>query len=75
MYEQLVNGVALGSTYALVAVGYTLVFGVLNVVNLAHGQVLILSAFVSLEVAERFGSIGFVGALLVGALAGMAAGV
>ena len=35
--EQLINGVTLGSIYAVVALGYTLVFGVLDIINMAHG--------------------------------------
>ena len=48
MGQQLVNGVFLGSIYALFAVGYTLVFGVLDILNLAHQAVFMLSAFVAL---------------------------
>jgi len=36
--EQLINGVTLGSIYAIVALGYTLVFGVLDIINMAHGR-------------------------------------
>ena len=44
--QQLVNGLMLGSSYALVAVGYTLVFGVLKLLNLAHGEVFMFSGFI-----------------------------
>ena len=37
-WQQVVNGLTLGSTYALIALGYTLIFGVLNIVNMAHGE-------------------------------------
>ena len=47
---QLVNGVLLGSTYALIAIGYTLVFGVLHLVHLAHGEVFMIGAFIELQV-------------------------
>lgn len=47
-WQQLVNGIMLGSSYALVAVGYTLVFGVLKLLNLAHGQVFMFAPYISL---------------------------
>ena len=46
--QQLVNGVVVGSTYALFALGFTLVFGVLHVLNLAHGAVFMVGAFTGL---------------------------
>lgn len=45
--QQLVNGLTIGSTYALVAIGYTMVFGVLELVNLSHGTVYMLGAYIS----------------------------
>ena len=45
LLQQLVNGLMLGSTYALIAIGYTLVFGVLHLVHLAHGEVFMIGAF------------------------------
>jgi len=48
MGQQLLNGIFLGSIYALFAVGYTLVFGVLDILNLAHQAVFMLAAFVAL---------------------------
>lgn len=48
--QQLLNGLLLGSSYALVAVGYTLVFGVLKLLNLAHGQVFMLAGYLGLVV-------------------------
>ena len=47
--QQLVNAVSLGGVYALFALGFTLVFGVLGVVNLAHGAVFMLGAYASLQ--------------------------
>ena len=43
--QQLVNGLSLGLVYALVAIGFTLIFGVLNVVNFAHGEIYAIGAF------------------------------
>lgn len=48
MGQQIVNGVFLGSMYALFALGYTLVFGVLDILNLAHAAVFMLASFVAL---------------------------
>ena len=48
MGQQVLNGVFVGSIYALFAVGYTLVFGVLDILNLAHAAVFMLSAFAAL---------------------------
>ncbi len=48
MTQQVINGVFLGSIYALFALGYTLVFGVLDILNLAHAAVFMLSSFVAL---------------------------
>ena len=42
--QQLVNGLALGSIYALIALGYTMVYGVLRFINFAHSDVLMLGA-------------------------------
>ncbi|HLZ71903.1 MAG TPA: branched-chain amino acid ABC transporter permease, partial [Dehalococcoidia bacterium] len=49
MSQQLINGLFTGSIYALFAVGYTLVFGILDILNLAHQAVFMLGAFVALE--------------------------
>ncbi|SDS47808.1 branched-chain amino acid ABC transporter permease [Bradyrhizobium canariense] len=52
--QQLVNAAVLGSMYALIAVGFTLYFGVLNLINLAHGAIYMIGAFVALS-AFRWG--------------------
>src|SRR3989454_5131928 len=49
--QQLVNGLMLGGAYALVAIGYTLIFGVLNLLHLAHGEVFMVGAYVGLVLA------------------------
>jgi branched-chain amino acid transport system permease protein len=46
--QQIVNAISLGGVYALFALGFTLIFGVLNVINLAHGAVFMLGAYVAL---------------------------
>jgi branched-chain amino acid transport system permease protein len=52
--QQFVNAISLGGVYALFALGFTLVFGVLNVVNLAHGAVFTLGAYAALQTAMYF---------------------
>jgi branched-chain amino acid transport system permease protein len=46
--QQLINGLTLGSIYGLIAIGYTMVFGIIGMVNFAHGDVFMVSAFVAL---------------------------
>src|SRR5271169_4137349 len=46
--QQLINGLTLGSVYGLIAIGYTMVFGIIGMVNFAHGDVFMLSAFIAL---------------------------
>src|SRR6478752_8401798 len=46
--QQLINGITLGSIYGLIAIGYTMVFGIIGMVNFAHGDVFMVSSFVAL---------------------------
>jgi len=46
--QQLINGVSLGSLYALIAVGYTMVYGILRLINFAHGDLLMVSAYAAI---------------------------
>jgi branched-chain amino acid transport system permease protein len=48
--QQLINGLMLGATYSLVAIGYTLIFGVLGLLHFAHGEVLMAGAFMGLYI-------------------------
>ena len=48
--QQLINGLVLGSVYALVALGYTMVYGILELINFAHGEVVMIGAMVALAV-------------------------
>lgn len=50
--QQIINGLVLGSMYALVALGYTMVYGVLNLINFAHGDVLMVGAMVGLSIIK-----------------------
>jgi branched-chain amino acid transport system permease protein len=46
--QQLVNGITLGATYALIALGYTMVYGIIQLINFAHGEVYMIGAFTGL---------------------------
>ncbi len=52
--QQLINGVALGSTYALIALGYTMVYGIITLINFAHGEIFMAGAFVGLLLVATF---------------------
>ena len=67
--QQLVNGLTLGSLYAVLAIGLTLVFGVLNIINMAHGGIFMIGAFVGLFMVTVFEANIFV-AILVAMLVG-----
>jgi branched-chain amino acid transport system permease protein len=53
--QQLLNGLTLGSTYALIALGYTMVYGIIQLINFAHGDVYMIGAFVGLTMVVVFG--------------------
>ena len=55
--QQLINGLVLGSMYALVALGYTMVYGVLNLINFAHGDVLMIGAMVGITILKILQSV------------------
>ncbi len=74
MLQQLVNGVALGAMYALIALGYTMVYGVLKLINFAHGEVFMCGAFVGL-LALGVLHLPLAGALLVAMAAAAVLGV
>lgn len=66
--QQLVNGLVLGSIYGLIAVGYTMVYGVIGMINFAHGEVYMISAYatgIALSVLAFFGVNSIVPLLLV----------
>src|SRR3970282_419266 len=71
--QQFVNAISLGGVYALFPPGFTLVFGVLNVVNLAHGAVFMLGAYAALQTALYFHA-PLAGAMLVAAACSAGAG-
>src|ERR1700739_2997411 len=51
LIQQLVNGLTLGAIYSLIALGYTLVYGILAMINFAHSEVLMLGSFAALGLA------------------------
>jgi branched-chain amino acid transport system permease protein len=59
--QQIVNGLVLGSMYALVALGYTMVYGIINLINFAHGDVLMVGALVSWTVVTVLADSGMPG--------------
>ena len=67
--QQLINGLALGSIYALIALGYTMVYGVLRFINFAHSDVLMLGAFsayfLAPHIAQVFPAQSYAGALVI----------
>ena len=63
--QQLINGLVLGSMYALVALGYTMVYGIVNLINFAHGEVLMVGALVSWTVVTLLGDTGWPGWVLL----------
>lgn len=71
--QQLINGITLGSIYALVALGYTMVYGILELINFAHGEVLMVGALVALTVIQGLTGWGWPAplAVLVAVLAAM----
>jgi branched-chain amino acid transport system permease protein len=56
--QQLINGLVLGSIYALVALGYTMVYGILGLINFAHGDIVMIGALVTLAVAQALAATG-----------------
>ncbi|MDE2402353.1 MAG: branched-chain amino acid ABC transporter permease [Burkholderiales bacterium] len=63
--QQLINGLVLGSMYALVALGYTMVYGIINLINFAHGEVLMVGALVSWTVVTSLAWTGWPGWVLL----------
>jgi branched-chain amino acid transport system permease protein len=67
--QQVINGITLGSIYGLIAIGYTMVFGIIGMVNFAHGDVFMVSAFIALVtfllLTTWLGFSSLIGALVV----------
>ena len=60
--QLLTNGIIIGATYALIAIGLTLIFGMMRVVNFAHGEFYMLGAYVAVSAATEF-NLGYFAAL------------
>lgn len=58
LFQQVLNGLILGSLYALVALGYTMVYGILELINFAHGEVVMLGAMVAVTVLAALAGAG-----------------
>ena len=56
--QQLINGVTLGAIYGLIAIGYTMVYGIIGMINFAHGEIYMIGAFVSLIAFLILGIVG-----------------
>lgn len=74
--QQMFNGVTLGSTYALIAIGYTMVYGIIGMINFAHGEVYMIGSYVSFMIIAALMMLGidtgwllvvagFVGAIVI----------
>jgi branched-chain amino acid transport system permease protein len=74
LLQQLLNGLSLGAIYALIALGYTMVYGVLRFINFAHSDVFMVGAFLGYHIGAFFPEASLVGALLtlLGAMLGCA---
>jgi branched-chain amino acid transport system permease protein len=72
LIQQIINGLVLGSLYALIALGYTMVYGIINLINFAHGEVLMVGALTSWSVITALQGFDLPGPLLL-ALALLAA--
>jgi branched-chain amino acid transport system permease protein len=66
--DTIMQGVLLGGLYALFALGLSLIFGIMRLVNLAHGDLIVFGAFVILAIVQTFGVNIFVGALIAAPL-------
>ncbi|PLY08942.1 MAG: branched-chain amino acid ABC transporter permease [Arcobacter sp.] len=54
-FQQIINGISLGSIYALIAIGYTMVYGVLRLINFAHADVMMVAAFAAFYASDVLG--------------------
>ncbi|MGL4527773.1 MAG: ABC transporter permease subunit, partial [Aestuariivirga sp.] len=63
--QQLINGITLGSIYGLIAIGYTMVYGIIGMINFAHGDVFMIGGFVSLIAIVALGLTGGSGMFLI----------
>ncbi|WP_336365866.1 high-affinity branched-chain amino acid ABC transporter permease LivH [Marinobacter sp. C2H3] len=58
LFQQLVNGLTIGSTYALIAIGYTMVYGIIGMINFAHGEIYMIGAYTALITITGLATLG-----------------
>ena len=66
--QQLINGLSLGSIYALIALGYTMVYGIIKLINFAHGDIYMIGAYIGYACIRHF-KLGFIPSLLISMVA------
>lgn len=64
LIQQLINGISLGSIYALIALGYTMIYGIIKLINFAHGDIYMVGAYIGFFAISQMG-LGIVPALLI----------
>jgi branched-chain amino acid transport system permease protein len=64
LLQQILNGLVLGSIYALVALGYTMVYGIIGLINFAHGEIVMVGAMVTISVLTMLAGFGFAPGIL-----------
>ena len=72
--QQLINGVSLGSIYALIALGYTMIYGIIKLINFAHGDIYMLGAYMGFVATTMLG-LSFLPALIFAMVAAALAGI
>jgi branched-chain amino acid transport system permease protein len=73
-FQQLINGLTTGAAYALIALGYTMIYGILGLINFAQGEIYMCGAFVAVLLLAS-GQVNFIGAFLAGMAAAALLGV
>ncbi len=63
--QQLINGITLGSIYGLIAIGYTMVYGIIGMINFAHGDIFMIGAFISLIAIIALGLVAGSGIVVI----------
>ena len=58
LIQQLLNGLTVGSTYALIAIGYTMVYGIIGMINFAHGEVYMIGSYIAFIVIAALAMFG-----------------
>ena len=66
LMQPVINGILLGGLYAVIALGLTTMFGIVKLVNLAHGDLMILSSYLSLAIVTYLGIKPFISLIFVG---------